>query len=128
MFTSVAIALLWLSVIVPPLLDGSIIPVQAEHYTTLIVQGVDLAILLPASFIIGSLCVRKQAAGLLLGPIYIIFLSLLMTALTAKVTAMALLGYNVIPVIFIIPLFNIISIILAFANIRSITQMRAANN
>lgn len=128
MFTSVAIALLWLGVVVPPLLDGSIIPVQAEHYTTLIVQGFDLSILLPASFVIGFLYVRKQAGGLLLGPIYIIFLSLLMTALTAKVVAMALLGYNVIPVIFIIPLFNIISIFLAFANVRSITQPPAVSN
>jgi hypothetical protein len=30
----------------------------------------------------------------------------MMTALTAKVIAMAMLGYNVIPVIFIIPAFN----------------------
>jgi hypothetical protein len=110
-FNSLAIALLWLSIIVPPLLNGSIVPEQLEHYTTLIVQGLDLAILLPAGFIVAVLFIRKRPLGYLLCPVYFIFLSMLMTALTAKVVAMAMLGYNVIPVIFIIPTFNIFSII-----------------
>jgi hypothetical protein len=110
-FNSISIALLWLSIVIPPLLEGTIIPVQVEHYTTLIVQGLDLGILLPAAFICGSLLINKQPLGYLLAPIYFIFLSLLMTALTAKVIAMSILGYNVIPVIFIIPTFNVITIV-----------------
>lgn len=31
LFTTLSIALLWLSIVVPPLLDGSIIPLQVEH-------------------------------------------------------------------------------------------------
>jgi len=111
LFTSIAIGLLWLSIIVPPLVDGTIIPVQVEHYTTLIVQGLDLGILLPAGFICGILWLKKKPLGYLLLPVYYVFLSLLMTALTAKVMAMAILGYSVIPVIFIIPTFNLITII-----------------
>jgi hypothetical protein len=109
-FNSIAIGLLWLSIVVPPLLNGTIIPLQVEHYTTLIVQGLDLGILLPGAFICGLLLMKKKPLGYLLTPIYFIFLSLLMTALTAKVIAMYSLGYNVIPVIFIIPTFNIITI------------------
>lgn len=110
LFSSVTIALLWLSIVVPPLLDGTIIPRQAEHYTTLIVQGLDLGILLPAGFISGVLLIRKKESGYLFAPVYFIFLSLLMTALTGKIIAMKILGYNVIPAIFIIPTFNMAAI------------------
>jgi hypothetical protein len=110
-FNALAIALLWLSTIIPPLLDGSIVPEQVEHYTTLIVQGLDLGILLPAAIIVALLFIRRKPLGYLLCPVYFVFLSLLMTALTAKVVAMAILGYNVIPAIFIIPAFNLLNII-----------------
>ena len=122
-FNAIAIALLWLNIIVPPLLDGTIIPVEVEHYTTLIVQGLDLGILLPAAFISGILCISKNAYGYLLAPIYLIFLSLLMTALSAKVVAMFTLGYNVIPAIFIIPAFNLVAIIFTIAILQNIDEL-----
>ncbi len=120
-FNSFAIALLWLSIVIPPLLDGSIYPVALEHYTTLIVQGFDLGLLLPLSAISGVLLIQKKAWGFLLGPIYMVFLSLLMTALCAKIIAMGILGYNIIPAVFIIPVFTAISILCAYlllSNIR----------
>ena len=104
---SIAIALMWLSIVVTPLLNGAIFPVELEHYTTLIVQGLDLAILLPLSFLSGWLFLRRRPAGYLLAPVYLVFLTLLMTALTAKVIAMAMIGANVIPAIILIPLFNL---------------------
>jgi hypothetical protein len=118
-FNSIVIGLMWLSIIVPPLFDGTIIPLQVEHYTTLIVQGLDLGILLPAGFISGVLLVRKKPLGFLFGPVFFVFLSLLMTALSAKIIAMKTLGYNVIPAIFIIPAFNIITIIGAVILLRN---------
>jgi hypothetical protein len=63
---------------VPPLLQGTI-PVQVEHFTMLIVQGLDLGILLPASFISGVLLIQRRPYGYLLASVYIIFLSLMMT-------------------------------------------------
>lgn len=125
MFSSIIIAMMWLSIIVPPLINGTIIPLQAEHYTTLIVQGLDLGILLPGSFISGLLLIRKKTTGYLLAPVYFVFLSLLMTALSAKIIAMKLLGYNVIPAIFIIPMFNLIAVICTISllkNIKNISQ------
>lgn len=119
-FNSLAIGLLWLGVVVPPLLDGSIIPAETEHYTTLIVQGLDLSILLPLAFISGVLFVRKKPMGYLLAPVYFIFLSLMMLALTAKVIAMGMLGQNIIPVIFIIPLFAMLSITCAVVILKNI--------
>jgi len=110
-FNAFAIAFLWLSIVIPPLINGSIYPKELEHYTTLIVQGMDLGLLLPLSVVSGTLLIWKKPSGYLLGPVYFIFLSLLMAALVAKIIAMGLQGYNIIPVIFIIPTFNLISII-----------------
>jgi hypothetical protein len=110
-FSAVAIASLWLSLVIPPLLDRTIIPVETEHYTTLVVQGLDLALFLPASFIIGLLFFRKKPLGYLLAPVYLVFLTILMTALSAKIITMSDLGYNVVPAIFIIPAFNLSSLI-----------------
>lgn len=122
MIDAVLIAILWLQIVVPPLLDGTIIPLQVEHYTTLIVQGLDLGLLLPLSFVAGCLFYRKKPFGYLLAPVYLGFLSLMMTALAAKIIGMGLLGQNVIPVIFIIPVIAIIAIGLLLKTLRSMDK------
>jgi hypothetical protein len=105
------IALLWLSVVVPPLINGTIFPKEVQHYTTLIVHGFDLGLFLPAAFITGYLAIKKNQFGLLFTPIYLIFLSILMTALVSKIVFMASAGANVIPVVFIMPTIALTSII-----------------
>lgn len=116
---SILIGLLWLSVVLPPILDGSIYPDGLEHYTTLIVQGFDLSILLPASFLAGFLILKRSPYGYLLAPPYIVFLSILMTALVAKIIGMTITGVNPGPAIVIIPLINLISIVIAVLTLRS---------
>lgn len=116
------VGLLWLSVVLPPLLDGTIYPKEIQHYTTLIVQGFDLGLLLPIAFVVGIFAIRKNRFGFLFTPIYMIFLSLLMTALVSKILFMAGAGQNVIPVIFIMPTIALISIsfsVLLLKNIKS---------
>jgi hypothetical protein len=119
-FNAIAIALLWLGVIIPPIVDGTIYPAELNHYTTLIVQGFDLGLLLPACLVTGILLLKGRSDGYLYGTVYLGFLSLLMTALTAKIIAMTINQVNVIPVIFIIPTINVITIIGAYLMIRSI--------
>lgn len=119
-FNSIIIALLWLSVVLPPLIDGTIYPAELYHFTTLIVQGFDLGLLLPVSFIAGRLLLKNKPMGYLFGTPYIIFLSILMTALTAKIIAMAMSGVNVVPAVFIIPLINVVTIICACLMVREI--------
>ncbi|MEI6089947.1 MAG: hypothetical protein WCR42_05820 [bacterium] len=104
------IALMWLSIVVPPLIDGSIAPKSVEHFTTLIVQGMDLGLLLPLAMVSAIMLLKKKPLGYLSAAIYYVFLSFLMTALSAKIIAMGLLGYGIIPAIFIIPVFNICAI------------------
>lgn len=122
MFMATAIAMLWLGIVVPPLLNHKIVPVETAHYTTLIVQGFDLSLMLPASFLAGFLLLKKNAYGYMMANVTILFLPLLMLALIAKIIAMASQGVNVIPVVFIIPVFFIVSLITAILMIRSIQR------
>lgn len=123
-FNSVAIALMWLGRVVPPLLDGSVYPVDLQHYTTMIVQGFDLGLLLPVSFVAGLLLFKKKPLGFLTGVPYIIFLSVLMTALSAKIIAMGINGVNIIPAVFIIPAINLATILCAVLMVKNIKENR----
>lgn len=120
-FNSVAVGLMWLSLIVPPLLDGTVYPVSLQHYTTLVVQGLDLGLLLPAGFISGVLFIKRNPYGYLFAPIYLIFLMILMTALTAKIIGIISVGADAGPAIVIIPVINlvtIVSVILILLNLK----------
>lgn len=119
-FNSIAIGMMWLSVILPPLINGTVYPLALEHYTTLIVQGLDLSLLLPCSFLAGALLIKKKALGYLLAPVYIIFLSILMTALTAKVIGMTIVGANAGPALVIIPAFALMAILFSIAAMKNI--------
>lgn len=119
---SVLVALLWLGIIIPPLLDGSIYPEGLQHYTTLIVQGFDLGLLLPISFVVGLLAVRGKGIGYLFSSVYVILLSFLMIALTSKILFMADAGQNVIPVIFIMPTIALIAIIFSVLILRNVKK------
>ncbi len=117
---SMLIALLWLSVVLPPLMDRTIYPNGLQHYTTLIVQGFDLGIFLPLGFVSAYLALKNNNAGYIFTTVYVIFLSLLMIALTSKIVFMANAGTNVFPVIFIMPVIAVISTILSFQLLRQL--------
>lgn len=121
MFNGVAIGLLWLSVVVPPLIDSTY-PDAVEHYTTLVVQALDLSILLPCSFISGYMIFRKHMQGYLLAPVYAVFLSFMLLALLAKIVAMAASGYQVIPAVFIIPFFAVLSLICVYFFMKALSK------
>jgi hypothetical protein len=120
-FNAVVIGSLWLQVVVPPLFK-EVIPIDLDHYTTLIVQGFDLALFLPISLISGVLLSKRVPIGYLLGSVYFVFLSLLMTALSGKIIGMALMGVNVIPAIFIIPSINLTTILCSIIIFKNFKQ------
>jgi hypothetical protein len=119
-FNAIAIGILWLGVVAPPLLDGTIYPPGLDHYTTLIVQGLDLGLLLPLCLVLGLLLRAWRPLGLLGGTVYIVFLALLMTALTAKLMAMGVHGVNTAPAIYLIPVINLLAIIAAVLLLRKV--------
>jgi hypothetical protein len=122
MVTSLMIALLWLSTILPPLLDHTLYPDTLEHYTTLIVQGFDLGLLLPACFVSGLFMRKKHPSAVINGAVFVIFLAFLMTALVAKITAMGMAGEEIIPAIIIIPAILAVDIYLMVRLIRSLPK------
>jgi len=123
MSNSILIAMLWLIIILPAFIKG-IVPNQVEHYTTLIVQGFDIGLILPICFVSGWLAVRKNIYGYLYAIITLILLVILMTALVSKIVFMANAGQNVIPVVFIIPVIDLLAIIFSFLLIRNIPDQR----
>ncbi|HEY8681325.1 MAG TPA: hypothetical protein VIN01_09770 [Candidatus Dormibacteraeota bacterium] len=84
-------ALLWLSRIVPALVSGKP-PVGLESYTTLSVQGADLAIVIPMSILVGTLLLRRQPVGYLFAFPVVVFLATMGLALVGMVIAMAAMG------------------------------------
>lgn len=120
MINAVLIVLLWLSVILPPLFDGTIIPKAVEHYTSLPVQGFDLAIFLPLSFVSGYLAWKSKPKGKYFALIYCIALTILMIALCSKILFMGMNGANIIPVIFIMPTIALITLYFSIRMIKSI--------
>jgi hypothetical protein len=113
------IALLWLSVIVPPLLAGTLYPAGLAHFTTMIVQGFDLALFLPPSLLAGYRYLKRREPGDLLAPVYAVFLSLQMSALLAKILWMSRIGVSAGPALVIIPVLLIGAITAAFLALRT---------
>jgi len=108
-FNSIMVAALWLSIVIPPLLDGTIYPRDLFHFTTLVVQGLDLGLLLPIGMVVGFLSMRGKSYLYPYLIAYLIFLSLMMLTLCSKIFFMARTGQSVIPVVFIMPLVFLIA-------------------
>ncbi len=116
------IAMMWLQVIIPPILDGTIYPAALEHYTTLIVQGMDLGLLLPLCVVSAVLFLKKRNLGYMLAPVYLVFLSILMTALLAKIIGMTITGVEAGPALIIIPAMMGLSYMLTWLTYRTISK------
>jgi hypothetical protein len=98
------IAALWLSVLVPPLLDGSLYPAALDGLTTMVVQGFDLALFIPPALFAGYWYLRADRRGTLVAPVYAVFLSIQMLALLGKVIWMTIAGASAGPALVMIPL------------------------
>lgn len=111
--TGTLISLLWLSVVVPPLLDGTIYPAGLAHFTTMFVQAFDLALFIPPAFVAGVAYWRGRSHGDLLAPVYCVFLSIQMPALLAKVVWMTAVGASAGPALVLIPLLLVGAVVAA---------------
>jgi len=85
---------MWVNMIVGSLLTGTA-PLKLESYTTLVVQAMDLAVLLPAAVISGILLLKGKELGYTLVSILLIKISLLGTAILSMIFFMAKNGVNI---------------------------------
>ncbi|MCR4400774.1 MAG: hypothetical protein QHH05_09955 [Syntrophomonadaceae bacterium] len=95
--TGAAVGLLWLGMLVPPMLQGTV-PAGLEHYTTMVVQGLDLGVVIPTVILAGILLARRRPWGYLLGVVMTVKLFTMLVAITAMVAWQAAVGVAVRPV------------------------------
>ncbi|MEH7108508.1 hypothetical protein [Bacillus sp. JJ1764] len=109
-FVSTAFGILWMGKIAPSLSNGNP-PVGIEHYTTMVIQALDLGFIIPIGLLAGILLIKRKPFGYLLASIITIKLITLLTALTAMILLQILAGIKVgLPMLIITLFFNIIVI------------------
>ncbi|MCX8074563.1 MAG: hypothetical protein N2749_03150 [Clostridia bacterium] len=122
LFIAFAIGLLWLGKIAPSILNGAV-PLGLEHYTTLVIQGMDLGFVVPVAIISGVLLIKKKAFGYLLSSVIILKLITMLTSISAMIINMLLNGVavSVIEIVLfsIFDLLAIISLIILLSNLKT---------
>lgn len=112
LFIALVITLLWLSKIAPTIF-GSDVPAGLEHYTTLVIQGMDLGFVVPAAVLSGVLIIKRKPAGYLLTSVIILKAITMLTSLSAMIIGQALADVTMPLVeIIIFPAFNVMTILL----------------
>lgn len=110
-FFSFAIGMLWLGMILPTIINGTV-PAGLEHYTTLVIQGMDLGFIVPLAFISGVLLIKQNDFGYLMSSVIIIKGLTMGTALSAMIIGQIAAGVQMsIVQIIMFPLFSMIMII-----------------
>lgn len=110
LFLGTAIGLMWIGKIASPFVTGAA-PAGLEHYTTLVIQAMDLGFIVPVSILSGILLLKRNAFGLLLSAIICVKGLTMLTALTAMIIGQLLAGIQVAPAeIILFPAFNLIVI------------------
>ena len=121
LFVGFAIGLMWLGKIAPSILKGAI-PLGLENYTTLVIQGMDLGIIVPAAFLSGVLIIKRKPFGYLLSSVIIIKGVTMLTCISAMIINMVLksvvMSLSEILVFPVLNLFAIICLIILFKNIK----------
>lgn len=93
-FIALMLGLLWLGKLMPTILNGAI-PVGLEHYTTLVIQAMDLGFVVPMALISGVLLLKRKTFGYLFTSIIIIKAITMLTSITAMMINTYLSGVTV---------------------------------
>jgi hypothetical protein len=111
LFLAFAIGMLWLGKIAPSIFKGEV-PVGLEHYTTLVIQGMDLGIVIPGMILSGILLIKRKPFGYLLSSVLIIKIIAMLTDISAMIINQALnsVGMSIAEIV-IFPVFNLLAII-----------------
>jgi len=118
----VVVCFMWLDLIVPSMKNA---PTVLEHYTTLVIQALDLGFIAPLAVISGILLIKNKTLGYLLASIMIIKGTTLLLAVTMMIVFMVSSGVSVpIMEMLVFPLFAIICIFNLFLIQKSIIEIK----
>lgn len=110
LFVSFIFSMMWLGKIVPSLFSSAP-PAGLEHYTTLVIQALDLGFVIPVGILAGILVIKRTAFGYLLSSIMIIKDITLITALTMMIILQMIAGIKVsIGLLAVVVLINLLVI------------------
>lgn len=90
-FVAIMVGILWLSKIAPSWLNA-VTPVGLEHYTTLVIQAMDLGFIVPTAIISAVLLHQRKPLGYLLSSIILIKGIALLSSITAMALNMIMSG------------------------------------
>ncbi|MDF2605997.1 MAG: hypothetical protein K0S34_187 [Bacillales bacterium] len=93
-FLGVVIGLMWLGRLIPSLINGET-PYGLEHYTTLVIQALDLGFVIPVAILTGILVLKRNPFGYLLASVITIKGFTMLTAITAMIIGMINNGVKV---------------------------------
>jgi hypothetical protein len=124
LFIAFTLLLLWLAKIIPSLTTGAS-PAGLDHYTTLVIQALDLGIMVPVAILSGVLLMRKKSLGYLLSSVVIIKGITMLTAITAMLIGQHLAGIPLgIGEIIAFPAFILVMVICLILLLRNINENR----
>lgn len=122
LFASFLFGLMWLGKTVPPLINQTI-PDGLEHYTTLVIQALDLGFVVPVGILSGIFLIKRKPFGYLLAPVMIIKEITLLTALTAMVFVQIHAGISVSDlVISAVVLINLMFLFCLFLILKNVNE------
>lgn len=121
------IGLLWLGKIAPTILEGAV-PVGLEHYTTLVIQGMDLGFVVPVAILSGILLLKQRPMGYVLTSIVTVKGFTMLLAISAMIINQLINGVSVnIVELILFPLFNLFAIFVFVIFIRQIKSESQGN-
>jgi hypothetical protein len=121
-FIAFILLMLWLGKIVPSLISEAT-PIGLEHYTTLVIQAMDLGIIVPVALLSAILLMKRRPFGYLLSSIVIIKGLTMLTAITAMIIGQVLAGVEVgIVEMIIFPIINLIAIYCLVIVLRNVEE------
>ncbi len=94
LFVGVLLIVLWLGRILPSLIEGAI-PYGLEHYTTLVIQAMDLGLVVPVAILAAILLLKAEAWGYLLSSVVLIKGFTLLLAIDAMIVNMLRHGIDI---------------------------------
>ncbi|WP_404328816.1 hypothetical protein [Mesobacillus maritimus] len=121
-FIGGAVLLMWLSRILPSLVTDKV-PYGLDHYTTLVIQALDIGFIVPGGIVAGILLIKRNAFGYLLAPVFVIKGVTLLTAITMMSIRMRIAGVETSLVeIVLFTIFNMVIFYALFLILKNIKE------
>ncbi|MFP7299237.1 hypothetical protein [Neobacillus niacini] len=125
LFVSFVFGMMWTGKLGFPLLKQTPPPEDLQHYTTFVIQALDLGFVVPAGLLAGVLLMMRKPFGYLLAPVIIIKEITLLTAMTAMIFLQIRAGVEIgSMLVWSIVLFNLVVIYCMFLVLRNIKEVK----